>query len=163
MLVCGCRPNAASISSTALRLTRPRKRTSIASAGFPGMSRGRMKFSVSAANSVMAKNSRRLSAYLMGPSLDGGAPSPARRGGGPGWSGPKDSLRRLVQVREHDLDVGQVPRRRRRVRILLGGPAGEVLGAVLVPGHALGGRYHRHVLVQERMTLLDTVMIIGRD
>ena len=52
-LVCGC-PNSTSMACTAAGLSRPAKRSIRPWAGLPGMSRGRMKFSVIAAHAVTA-------------------------------------------------------------------------------------------------------------
>src|SRR6202012_4900307 len=88
-------------------LSRPWNLAIIAMAGFPGISRGRKKFSVTAAHSVTTKNPARRSTNLIGP------------------------LPLRCHVQQHLAHVGVGVDGRQRVRVALGRPAGEVRGVVL--------------------------------
>src|SRR3954470_4858454 len=124
--------------------SRPVKRAIIALAGSPGISRGMKKLTVIAAQRVSAKNPSRCRRNLMD---DLPWSTASHSLSGPGHAAVGSSARSVLRrkVQEHLLDVRQLPGRRQRVRVLLRGPTGERLGAVLVPLDALGRRDDRDV------------------
>src|SRR5881398_882900 len=138
-LWCVSTPNATSSAFSAVGCTWPLNRPIIASAGFPGINRGRKKLIVSATHSVMAKK-----ASLRSRNLTGAASSRRRRGG---------SLQ--VEVEKHLLDVRHRESRCSGVRILLCRPSRQVLVVVLVPVDRLRRRHYRHVFQHRLLDLLD--------
>src|SRR5438128_632771 len=130
-------PSAASRLLMVAGWMRPWKRVSRATSGPPGSNRGRMKLSVSAAQSVTTKNSRRRTRYRT----------------------PATSLR-LVHPQQGLLPIGDVPGRRGGVGIVLGRPAGEALRAVLVPRYALRHRDDGHLLQHDPLDLLHDLVLL---
>src|SRR3954447_9051980 len=133
----------------ALGFTRPWNRAIIALAGSPGISRGMKKFTVIAAHSVSKKNpslcSRNLIDYLR-------VRTPPSRP-------TRSALGRQVQ---HDLlVVRDLPGRGERVRVLLGRPAGEGTGVVLVPVDALRRRDHRDVTKHRLLHSVQELVLGG--
>ena len=172
-------PKAASRALSACGFTGPRNLPIMASAGLPGISRGRKKFSVSAAHKVIAKKPSRRSANLMscswlssgppfrllaGParcSHSHGHPRPGRPASGRPGHGPAaayfgDRCSSMLPP------VGVVVGGGLGVRVALGGPAGEVAGVVLEPVHLLGDRDDRHVLSMTCSQLVDDRVLLGR-
>src|SRR3954471_1204283 len=138
-LSCVLVPKATSSAFNAVGCTCPLNRPIIASAGFPGISRGRKKLMVSATDSVRPKNQSRRSR-----NLTGSASSRPCCGG---------SLQ--VEVEKHLLDVGHRERRRSGERILLCRPSRQALVVVLVPVDRLSRRHDRDVLHHRLLDLLD--------
>src|SRR6266487_364301 len=172
-------PNASSSAFSACGDTGPRNLPIIASAGLPGMSRGRKKLRVSAAHMVSAKKPRRRSRNLMSSSswpsssaipahlaplahtrdirslscspAPGGAPVRPRGGTRRG----RHPLLLRCQVEEHLAPVRVVVGGRLGVRVALSDPSGEGARVVLVPVDLLGDRDHRHLLQHHSLQLVD--------
>src|SRR2546423_10983647 len=183
------RPNATASALYACGLTGPRNLAIIARAGFPGISRGRKKLSVSAAHRVSAKKPRRRSANLMPCSrcsfshpyvhplarcAEGHEPlvraRPAQdqpplcwwgtdRPGGPD---PTRSLLRGLEVHHLLAPVRVVVRGWLRVWVGLGDPAAEGARVVLEPVDRLGDRDDGHLLQHDLLQLgHDRVLLAG--
>src|SRR3954454_3872559 len=144
-LWCVLTPNATSSALSAVGCTCPLNRAIIASAGLPGMSRGRKKLIVRATQSVTAKKPR-----LRSRNLNAAASFRRCRG---------RSLQ--VQMEQHLLDVRHCERRRTGVRIPLRGPPRQALVVVLVPVDRLRRRYDGNVLQHRLLDLLDQRHLSG--
>src|SRR2546421_12520346 len=107
----------------------------MACAGSPGISRGTMKFTVSAAHSVMPKNSSRRTTWAML---------------------AVSSL--LAEVEEHDLPFREHPRRRVHVGVVARRPAREPGGVPLIEGDRLGHRNHGHAVEPDLPDLVQDLV-----
>src|SRR5947209_3556633 len=113
----------------------PRNVASTASASFPGITRGMMKLTVSAAQSVTRNRPPRRARYLI------------------------RSLRG-VQVRQDHFVVGERVRRGLRIGVLLGHPATDLRRVVLVPVHAFGRRDQRDLIDHHLLDLVNDLLLL---